>query len=444
MTMNFTDRFFNLKIAVVDLESRETRILPLPAAAAAETLGGAALNRHVYEQYRRDDPLILGTGPLTGSFAPGACLMVATFKSASGALCHTPLVAGAGPGLKFSGLDLLVIRGSAPSPVKFVAAVDKTECLALAEPQSSSVPETWHNIRREHAPRRCCAVLTGPAADSGFAHAAVSVGVQGASDRQGLAARMAAMNLKAVVLEGGGGLQFGEDNLPLRGKMLGALEAAGKVRAAGCLSVLDGAGLPQAVRPYIAKAVKRNFACYNCPFPCVGVVPQVNRSVIRGREALFIADHAGLAALARAGGRHCLAMFRECQALGLDPAAAARAFDPEKGFDAWVSTVREAAGAGTGQKAWCPEAADASSADGQNEDVRNFGAGLPTFMGGAGQGAAQDRHGRAAAAMVLGICPLIPLRFPEISDAALLEFISGEPVARDALAQRLSASAAAL
>ena len=101
-----------MKMVVVDLDEGSARVLPLPEDVVAENIGGAMVNRILYEQYRKEDPLVLGVGPLTGSFAPASCLMVATFRCLGSLdLCHTPILLRAGPEMKFSGVDFAVIKG---------------------------------------------------------------------------------------------------------------------------------------------------------------------------------------------------------------------------------------------------------------------------------------------------------------------------------------------
>ena len=104
-------RFLNMKIAVVDLSDGSLQVLPLDPDLIEEKVGGAAVNRSLYSQYAEASPLVLGTGPLTGSLAPASCLLVATFQGPDdGRLCHTPLLFRAGPELKFSGFDFVCIR----------------------------------------------------------------------------------------------------------------------------------------------------------------------------------------------------------------------------------------------------------------------------------------------------------------------------------------------
>ena len=68
----------NNKIAVVDLETGSILYKEL-TMDMAQHIGGAAVNTLLLKEYSHQTPLVLGTGPLTGGFAPGSCLMVASF-----------------------------------------------------------------------------------------------------------------------------------------------------------------------------------------------------------------------------------------------------------------------------------------------------------------------------------------------------------------------------
>jgi aldehyde:ferredoxin oxidoreductase len=107
--MNLYQPFYNGKIGVVDLTTQSTYTVDLPGDALREHIGGAAMNARLLSEYESDS-LVLGTGPLTGSFAPASALLVGTFRSpVFDHLCHVPFMLRSGPEMKFSGLDFLII-----------------------------------------------------------------------------------------------------------------------------------------------------------------------------------------------------------------------------------------------------------------------------------------------------------------------------------------------
>ena len=107
-------------------------------------VGGAAMNARLLSEYESDS-LVLGTGPLTGSFAPASALLVGTFRSpVFDHLCHVPFMLRSGPELKFSGVDYLVIRGAAKEPCAVSVARGQAPCLPAP------------GFARESRSRNCC------------------------------------------------------------------------------------------------------------------------------------------------------------------------------------------------------------------------------------------------------------------------------------------------
>ena len=106
------------KIAVIDLGSAEIVEEELDDGLVKERIGGAGITSYLYHQYEKDDPVVIGSGLLTGTLVPGAALAVMTAKSPrTGTLCHAPLTLYAGMELKYSGFDYLVIKGQSEKPV---------------------------------------------------------------------------------------------------------------------------------------------------------------------------------------------------------------------------------------------------------------------------------------------------------------------------------------
>ena len=66
--MNPFQTFYNMKMGVVDLSVSKAEVIPLDQEQVIRYLGGAAMNSAILEGYE-SDALVVGTGPLTGSFA---------------------------------------------------------------------------------------------------------------------------------------------------------------------------------------------------------------------------------------------------------------------------------------------------------------------------------------------------------------------------------------
>ncbi len=106
------------KIAIVDLNTRDIIEDELDEDLVLDKIGGAGITKHLYDQHSAGNPIVLGTGLLTGTLVPGASLGIMTAKSPStGKVSHVPLNLDAGMELKYSGFDYIVIKGSADKPV---------------------------------------------------------------------------------------------------------------------------------------------------------------------------------------------------------------------------------------------------------------------------------------------------------------------------------------
>jgi aldehyde:ferredoxin oxidoreductase len=80
------------KIAVVDLGKAEIQEEELDDALVQEWIGGAGITTALYRRFESEDPLVVGTGLLTGTLVPGSALGLVTARSPlTGKVCHAPL-----------------------------------------------------------------------------------------------------------------------------------------------------------------------------------------------------------------------------------------------------------------------------------------------------------------------------------------------------------------
>jgi aldehyde:ferredoxin oxidoreductase len=447
--MDLFSRFYNMKMAVVDLDDGSARVLPLPEDILVENIGGAAVNRVLLEQYRREAPLVLGVGPLTGSFAPASCLMVATFRRLeSGDLCHTPIFLQAGPKLKFSGIDFMVIKGVSSQPQSLLVGGNTTiELLPAGDVLGMSVPEASEVLRWQGSASDRFIILTGPAADHNVPCAVISTGMGGSLDKCGMASWMSSRNLKAIMLNGAGGLPFAENNLVVGKKLKAAIAAEQQPITKGCLSILEKMEPPVTVMRLLAKSITKHMACYNCPFPCISYIqlPDLARPSQGKKEGFVLLDHSGFLALARKRGTESLVLMKECLNLGLDPAAVASVLPSEGKIEDAIEFVKRLAGVSDSQDR-VKEPKDDQQLDRllrgaiMPEHYRLFSGGIPPIVpDNAGSGVGSWER-RVAVGMVLGICPLMILLFPKLDTVELLRFISVDAQNVEFLQERLTAS----
>ncbi len=433
-SMKWATKFYNMRMAIVDLAQSSAEILPLSSQLPAETIGGAALNLRLFEQYRDDDPLVFGVGPLTGSFAPGSCLLVATFRPpVSGEICHIPLMLRAGPEMKFSGIDFLIIRGRAPRPQALYVDDGIVELLPAEYIRELHIPEAMNALRQSDRSLSRSTILTGPAADHGVSHAAISLGAWGSLDKRGLALWMAARNLKAINFSGTGGLAFGSDNLAMGRRMAQCLASHNGFKREGFLAILNRVGVETEVRKIIVRSKKKDLACYNCPFPCMSYVefrwrdPRL-KGARKIKGGMFLLDHTGFIAMARKRHADALVLMRECHRFGLDPSAVARVLPQEGNMETSLDSIAEMARVAGGETKMEEDHAIDQLCQGKIplKEYALFGLGIPPILPSGTDVDSEFWGKRVAMSMILGLCPTLMLLFPTIDVVELLRFITAE------------------
>ncbi len=420
--MNHFQTFYNMKTGVVDLSARTAEVTPLDRERLPTCFGGAVVNRTLLKEY--GDALVFGTGALTGSFAPASSLLVATFKSPLfDHVCHVPFMLRTGPDMKFSGLDFLVIKGAAPELSVLYVNQGIVNVIPSEHLRHLSVSDAVTALKRESLPVRS-AILTGTAADRKIPHAAASVGVTGSLDKAGLASRMAAKNLKGIVFAGMGGLPFRKDHPDIGKALIQRISSGKHGKTGGFVSVLKGLdGGKEASKPLRGLTIK-NMACYHCPSPCMSYV-----KFARHEPSLLLLDHEGWIALSRKVGEHVFPVYRSCLQGGLDPAGVAQRMPEGGGITEWLlDPEKMLPEAGKDRISMAPpEASDVAV-----KHHALFGGGIPPILPG------DLWEKRVGLAMILGVCPLFLLRFPEITDMDLLRFISQDEVALSTLEENLT------
>jgi aldehyde:ferredoxin oxidoreductase len=424
--MNSLQPFYNVKIGVVDLSTSSAEVVRLDHAQVDKYLGGAAMNIAILAGYQ-DDTLIFGTGPLTGSFAPASSLMIATFPSpVHKRLCHVPFMLRTGPDIKFSGVDYVVVKGIAPEPSTLHINHGKIQILPAGNVLNMSIPEAIRELKKT-SPAFQSVIITGPAADRGISYASLSVGTNGSLDKAGLASVMAAKNLKGLMLGGTDGLPFNTDN-PAQGKELEKLISTDKnFKRRGFYSVLKNLEGGKEAGKFLKADRNKDMACYHCPSPCMTHVRYSwhdpgNRRMEKCEEGLLLLDHTACIALTKKVGRNVLPVLRACLHYGLDPAGVAEMLPGGGTMLEYLNAIDRII----------------SDSPSRTTDVSETnllcGGGIPHILTG------DLFEKRIVLAMILGVCPIFLLRFPQITDAALLSFISTKEDVLNHLRERLSSA----
>jgi aldehyde:ferredoxin oxidoreductase len=423
--MSLYQSFINGKIGVVDLGLQSSYTVDLPADALGEHIGGAAMNAWLLSQYESDS-IVFGTGPLTGSFAPASALLVGTFRSpVYDHLCHVPFMLRSGPEMKFSGVDYLVIRGSAKEPCAVSVARGQARVLPIADSRDKPVSELLQLLRR-NIPGFRSSIVTGPAAERASLYASVSIGSHGSLDKVALAASMAEKNMKAVLLNGIQGLPFREDHPALAKAVEKMLQSSGTLSNKGFVPIvkkLDGGG--EAAGALRGK-LGRNRACYHCPCPCMTHTDYTRPGADRKKDGLLMMDHIGWVSLSRKS-EDALPLLQRCLELGLDPCAAGNGLREDRTSRKALKTIESLAVAGAAiEENDYPSAPDIDS-----RIYRLFGGGITPLS--------SDKiwTNRVATAMILGICPVFIQIAGRLDRSDLLRFLSSDAEEIKALGERV-------
>jgi len=266
----------------VDLSTSKITKEALDPHLVNDFVGGWGINtRLAYDLIPPDvDPLapenviIVGTGPFSGTIAPGSSeLFITTKLPLSGGIgvgCgggHFPLM------LKMSGYDHVVITGRAPEPVYLKIHNDDVELCSGSELWGLDTYETVDALRALHEP--CSIIPIGPSGENLVKISVTFIDKGGSVGFGGLPAVMGAKNLKAIVAcQGDRGIRVA-DRIGLQkavGRMMKQVMSY-RMRPllleGGTFSMTVGwmAGLGMGMENWdkIHKKCRKTLACPSCP-----------------------------------------------------------------------------------------------------------------------------------------------------------------------------------
>src|SRR5210317_553071 len=137
------------KILVVDLGSSQITEDELSDELVEEKIGGAAIAKHLYEEHADGDPIVIGTGLLTGTLFPASAAAVMTAKSpVTGKICHCPITLKVGLEIQYAGFDYIVIKGKADNPTFLWihdGVADISDAAAVWGKDVWETTDTWRN-----------------------------------------------------------------------------------------------------------------------------------------------------------------------------------------------------------------------------------------------------------------------------------------------------------
>ena len=195
---------------MVDLSTGSIEDQPLDPQIARDYIGGRGLGIHYLTRLgdpRTDplgphNPMIMATGPLTGTAAPtGARYMVTTKSPLTGAVTcsnsggHFPTM------LKKAGYDAVIFQGAAPEPVYLWINQGRAELRPAGHLWGQTTHQA-HEALVAETHNRARTALIGPAGERQVLFSAILNDKHRAAGRSGVGAVMGSKNLKGLAVYG--------------------------------------------------------------------------------------------------------------------------------------------------------------------------------------------------------------------------------------------------
>lgn len=198
----------NRKTAFINLTTQEVRVEEIPLDLRRKYFGGRGLNMYYLakmapkglDPFDPDNPLIFGTGLLTGVF--GGRMNVSGKSPESGFLGDSNVGGYFGAELASTGYSHLVITGKAKQPVYLYIENETISFRNAGHLWGKKTGEVQSMIREEVGDDRARTMCIGPAGENLVRFACIITGPKNAAGRTGLGALMGSKGLKAVTVRG--------------------------------------------------------------------------------------------------------------------------------------------------------------------------------------------------------------------------------------------------
>jgi aldehyde:ferredoxin oxidoreductase len=333
------------KILIVNLESGEITEDELDDELVGRKIGGAGITSSLYQTHKDKEPIVLGTGLLTGTMFPASALGVVSAKSPrTGNLAHAPFTLKAGMELKYTGFDYVVILGRSQKPVFLWLHDGVADIQDASDLWGADVWATTDSIRRAMGDDLIQTLAIGPAGESGSDLAQVCINYWASGDCWGFGKLFGEKNLKAVALRGMGLLEISEpeDFVDQCFDVFDKIKGGAFAGRRGIEDILSEMGEKDASE-WLAPFIHRHSACYNTPYSTNTFVylnedSKTLTEPVEPEPGFLINDPCALLAFKRAGfsAQNACRVLKACSKYGIDPAAVAELCeksgqkDPEK------------------------------------------------------------------------------------------------------------------
>jgi aldehyde:ferredoxin oxidoreductase len=198
------------KIALVDLNKDSIEISPISLDLRKKILGGRGINMYFLsksyspdlEPFSPENPLIFGTGLLTGTLGFGSRINITAKSPESGHLGDSNMGGDFGAELVKAGFHHLVITGRSQKPVYLLIKNGKIEIRDAHNLQGLDTVQTQKRIRHELEDDKAQVACIGLAGENLVRFSSIRTGMKNSAGRTGMGAVMGSKNLKAVAARG--------------------------------------------------------------------------------------------------------------------------------------------------------------------------------------------------------------------------------------------------
>jgi len=408
------------KILVIDLNSAQVEEEELDESLVEEKIGGIGITKYLYDKYIEDDPIVIGTGLLSGTTYPASASGQITAKSpVTGKVCHCPVIYKAGVEIKYSGFDYIVVKGQSQSPVYLWVHDGVADISDAADIWGKDVWESTDALRKFVGDDLLQTMMIGPAGENGSDHAQVCYNHWTSPDRFGFGKLFGSKNLKGFAFRGMGLIEIAEpeDYVERSLEILKEVKENDFLEKKGIAQILSALG-EEDVEAWIEPIIHRHSADFFTPYATntalfIDEDPGLLEESKKDEPGVLVSDVYALLGFKNIGlsavdaGR----ALKACAKYGIDPFAVAQFSgkttieEIKESFDS-IKGVVEIPGSGHFSP-WCPT----------RPIFNDFG------LSGDDEITAWWER-RQAVSMIFGIQPIFCLMCPELTEENMLELAS--------------------
>ncbi len=198
------------KLLAIDLSERSVDKREIPDEWFEDYIGGEGTAVKLLgeeldpdiDKFDKEQPLILSTGPLTGTSAPSSGRWCIVFRSPeTGTIGASNCGGQLAPKIKKAGYDMIMVKGKAEEPTYVVIEDGSVEFKDASDLWGKGVEDTEDMLKKELGSDFEIANI-GPAGENKVLYAAVMNEKHRAAGRGGAGAIMGSKNLKAIAVKG--------------------------------------------------------------------------------------------------------------------------------------------------------------------------------------------------------------------------------------------------